>query len=198
MHIEDVSRDGKLLVYSVQEGGADDTSLHVLNVVTGKTLEDELPTARYISVVVCARRRELLLRAQRQSRARCSISTFSERVVARDTLIFGHEFRDEPLTGSDLFDAFVTDDGHYLVVEIDRGVPAKREDIVYRDLTKPNSPFEVLVWGLDSRFSDHLCQRRMVCEDRLPCAQRMHHEGRSRSDARSMDSDCARGAERDR
>ena len=56
------------------------------------------------------------------------------------------------MTRSDLFDAFVTDDGHYLVVEIDRGVPAKREDIVYRDLTKPNSPFDVLVWGLESRF----------------------------------------------
>jgi prolyl oligopeptidase len=38
------------------------------------------------------------------------------------------------------------------VVEIDRGVPAKRVDIVFRDLTKPGSLFEVLVWGLDSRF----------------------------------------------
>ena len=47
----------------------------------------------------------------------------------------------------------MTDDGRYLVVEIDRGVPAKRVDIVYRDLTKPESSFEVLVWGLDSRFS---------------------------------------------
>jgi prolyl oligopeptidase len=26
-------------------------------------------------------------------------------------------------------------------------------DIVYRDLTRPGGPFEVLVWGLDSRFS---------------------------------------------
>ena len=25
-------------------------------------------------------------------------------------------------------------------------------DIVFRDLTKPGSPFEVLVWGLDSHF----------------------------------------------
>jgi prolyl oligopeptidase len=47
----------------------------------------------------------------------------------------------------------VTDDGRYLVVDISRGVPAKREDIVFRDLTKPGQPFEVLVWELDSRFS---------------------------------------------
>ena len=32
-------------------------------------------------------------------------------------------------------------------------MPARRVDIVFRDLTKPGSPFEVLVWGLDSRFN---------------------------------------------
>ena len=32
-------------------------------------------------------------------------------------------------------------------------MPAKRVDICFRDLTKPSSPFDVLVWGLDSRFS---------------------------------------------
>jgi prolyl oligopeptidase len=53
----------------------------------------------------------------------------------------------------DLFSADVTDDGRYLVVEIDRGVPARRVDIVFRDLSKQDAPFEILVWGLDSRFS---------------------------------------------
>jgi prolyl oligopeptidase len=67
-------------------------------------------------------------------------------------LIFGREFRGEPLTGDDLFSANFTDDGRYLVIEIDRGVPAKRVDIVFRDLTKPDAPFEILVWGLESRF----------------------------------------------
>jgi hypothetical protein len=39
------------------------------------------------------------------------------------------------------------------VIEIDRGVPARRVDIVYRDLTKPGSYFDVLIWGVDSRFT---------------------------------------------
>ena len=59
----------------------------------------------------------------------------------------------EELGPDDLFSASITDDGRYLVVEIDRGVPAKRVDIVFRDLTKPGTPFDLLVWGLDSRFS---------------------------------------------
>ncbi len=32
-------------------------------------------------------------------------------------------------------------------------MPAKRVDICFRDLTKPGSPFDVLVWGLESRFA---------------------------------------------
>ena len=59
-----------------------------------------------------------------------------------------------------------------LVVEIDRGVPARRVDIVYRDLTKPDSYFEVLIWGMDSRFSADLREGRMVREDRLQVAER--------------------------
>jgi len=50
VHIDDVSRDGKLLAYGVQTGGADETSVHVMNAATGKTMDDELPTARYFSI----------------------------------------------------------------------------------------------------------------------------------------------------
>jgi len=73
--------------------------------------------------------------------------------ISHDALLFGNEFRGEELGPSDLILAYVTDDAHYLVAEVDRGVPAKRVDIVFRDLTKPNSFFDVLVWGMESRFS---------------------------------------------
>ncbi len=73
--------------------------------------------------------------------------------ISADKLLFGHEFHGEPLAGNDLFSGAVTDDGHYLVVTINRGVPARRVDIVFRDLTKPDSPFQILVWGVESRFA---------------------------------------------
>jgi len=152
VHIEDVSRDGKLLLYSVQEGGADDTSLHVMNVATGKTLEDELPTARYLSLAFAPNGTSFYY-ARNDKQGTLLYQHILGTRTSRDALVFGREYRDEPLTRSDLFNTFVTDDGHYLVIEISRGVPAKREDIVYRDLTKPNLPFEILVWGLESRFS---------------------------------------------
>jgi Serine proteases of the peptidase family S9A len=152
VHVDDVSRDSKLLIYSVQEGGADDTSLHVLNVATGKTLEDELPAARYVSVAFAPNGASFYY-ARNDKQGTLLYQHVIGTRTSRDTLIFGREFRSELLTRSDLFGAYITDDGRYLVIEISRGVPPSREDIVYRDLTRPDSPFDILVWGIDSRFS---------------------------------------------
>ena len=52
--LEDVSRDGTLVAYGVRQGGADESTVRVFNVKTGKTLEDELPSGIYLSVVLYA------------------------------------------------------------------------------------------------------------------------------------------------
>jgi prolyl oligopeptidase len=149
--IEDVSRDGSLLAYWVREGGADEATIHLLNVKTAKTLEDELPAARYSGVEFAPDGKSLYY-ARNEKQGTLLYQHLLGTRNSGDTLVFGREFRGEALGGNDLFSGSVTDDGRYLVIEIDRGVPAKRVDIVFRDLTKPNSPFDVLVWGLDSRF----------------------------------------------
>ncbi|HEX4758064.1 MAG TPA: prolyl oligopeptidase family serine peptidase [Terracidiphilus sp.] len=152
VHIEDVSRDGKLLAYSVQQGGADESSVHVVNVTTGKTMEDELPPARYTSLAFAPNGLSLYYARNDKLGSLLYQHVLGTR-NSRDALIFGREYRGEPLTREDLFDASVTDDGRYLMVQIYRGVPPKRVDIVFRDLAKPDMPFEELVWGLESRFS---------------------------------------------
>ena len=150
--LDDVSRDGTLVAYEVREGGADETTVRVFNVKTVKTLQDELPSANYQSVGFTADGSGLYYARMDAKGTLLYEHRWGER-VSRDTLLFGHEFRGEALGPSDLLSAYVTADGHYLVVEIDRGVPARRVDIVFRDLTKPNAYFDVLVWGVDSRFS---------------------------------------------
>jgi len=152
VHLVDVSRDGALLAYAVQAGGADETSIHLLNVATGKTLQDELPAARYFSIEFAPDAASLYY-ARNNRQGTLLYQHVLGTLPSRDTLIFGREFRGELLTGNDLFSGAITDDGRYQVIQISRGVPARRTDIVYRDLTRPGSPFEVLVWGLDSRFS---------------------------------------------
>ena len=48
--IADVSKDGSLLVYDIREGGADEQSVHLLDVKTRRELPDVLPSARYAGV----------------------------------------------------------------------------------------------------------------------------------------------------
>jgi prolyl oligopeptidase len=150
--LEDVTRDGSLLAYRVRQGGADETSIHFLNVKTGKTLEDELPAARYSSATFAPDGASLYY-TRNDKQGTLLYQHMLGSLLSRDTLIFGREFQGEDLGPDDLFSATITDDGRYLVVEIDRGVPARRVDIVFRDLTRPGTPFDLLVWGLDSRFS---------------------------------------------
>ncbi|HEY2860592.1 MAG TPA: prolyl oligopeptidase family serine peptidase [Terracidiphilus sp.] len=147
-----VSRDGGMVAYGERLGGADETILHVFDVKAKRTLEDEEPAGLYRSVsftpdgkgvYFCRQTRKGTLMFEHVMGLRNS----------RDVLIFGNEFRGEPLGPIDLFHASITDDWHYLVITIDRGVPAKRVDIVYRDLTKADSTFELIVWGIDNRFA---------------------------------------------
>ena len=148
----DASRDGTLVAYLVRGGGADESTVRVYNVKTGKTLEDELPSAIYYSVNFTPDGKGLIY-----SRTNAKGSLVYEHELgtrnSQDKLIFGNEFRGEQLGPLDLISATVSDDYRYLVVEIDRGVPAKRVDIVYRDLAKPDSYFDILIWGVDSRFT---------------------------------------------
>jgi prolyl oligopeptidase len=147
-----VSRDGSKIAYGERTGGADETVLHIFDLKEKKTLEDELPAALYRSVNFTADGNGIFYCKQMRQGTLMYQHEFGTR-NSRDPLIFGHEFRGELLGPIDLFHATVTEDWHYLVITIDRGVPAKRVDIVYRDLTRPGSPFNLIVWGIDSRFS---------------------------------------------
>jgi prolyl oligopeptidase len=150
--LRDVSEDGSQLIYGVRQGGADEEEIHFFNVKTRKTMEDSLPSARYNSVDFAPDLSGVYYSRFSHTGSLLYFHKFGTR-LSSDVLLFGREFRGEPLGEIDTFGGRVTDDGHYLVVTINRGVPAKRVDIVIRDLKKPDSPFEILIWGFDSRFS---------------------------------------------
>jgi len=150
--LADVSRDGTLIAYRVRQGGADQTSVRLLNVKTGNALEDELPSARYDSVRFAPDGGSLYYARNDKTGTQLYLHLLGKPQES-DTLLFGREFHGEKLGPDDLFSGDITDDGRYLVVQINRGVPARRVDIVFRDLSKQDAPFEILVWGMDSRFS---------------------------------------------
>jgi prolyl oligopeptidase len=148
----EVSQDGNLIIYGVRQGGADEEEVHFFNVKTRKSMEESLPAERYNSVDFAPDLSGVYYARFTHKGSLVYFHKFGTR-LSSDALLFGREFRGEPLAEMDLISAKVTDDGHYLVVTISRGVPAKRVDIVYRDLKKPGSPFDLLIWGTDSRFA---------------------------------------------
>jgi prolyl oligopeptidase len=153
VELMDVSRDGSLVAYGVREGGEDETTVHVYNVKTGKALFDTLSRGIYWSLNFTPDGKGIYYTRTNQKGSLVylhAIGTFSEHP---DTLVFGHQFRGQDLGPDDIIDSTVTDDGRYLMVEVAHGVPPTGEDIVFRDLTKPHSYFQVLTWGVESRFS---------------------------------------------
>jgi len=150
--LADVSRDGTLVAYEVRQGGADETSVRVYNIKTNKVLEDTLPNALYTSVTFTPDGTGIYYTRTNRQGTLLYLHVLGKRNF-EDKLIFGREFHGEPLGPNDLFSAEITDDGHYLVVTIRRGVPARRVDIVFRDLKTPGAYFDILVWDMEARFT---------------------------------------------
>ena len=65
VQIDDISKDGTLLVYGIRSGGADEESVHILEVATRTELPDSLPSARYEGIQLSPDKRGTLLRALR-------------------------------------------------------------------------------------------------------------------------------------
>ncbi len=147
--IVDVSDNGNLLVYEVRVGGADEGSIHVLDVKTGKELPDVLPSARYMGVSLSPGDAGLYYARFTHQGTDVWLHKFGT-PVADDAKVFGGEYRGEELGELDLVSAWVSDNHHWLIVDIAHGVPATREDYLVRDLRKPDSPFVPLVYGVEA------------------------------------------------
>jgi len=157
--IADVPSDGKLLVYGMRHGGADEESVHILDVDAKKDLSDELPLARYSGFGLSGK---TLYYAKILPSGGAAVFTHELGTSAdKDVQIFGGSYKGEALGPLDLISCHVSDNGHWLVVEIGHGVPSTREDILLQDLRKPGAALEPLVFGVDSRFQLHLDGDRM-------------------------------------
>jgi prolyl oligopeptidase len=150
--IEDISDDGNLLVYGVRQGGADEQSVHVLNVATRQDLPDVLPSARYFGVNLTPDGKGFYYSRFTPEGTTVYLHHFGTPFTG-DEKIFGGEYRGEKLGELELIDAYTTDDNHYLVIGISHGVPATRNDILVKDLRKPGSDFVALAWHVEAHIS---------------------------------------------
>ncbi len=151
VNIADVSKDGNLLVYDVREGGADEQSVHLLDVKSRRELADVLPAARYAGVNLSPDEHGLYYAKFEPTGS----LVFYHRLgtsVSTDQVIFGKTFEGENFGPMDLIYPQVTENGRYLIVHVAHGVPAKRVDIYVKDLRTPDAPIRPIIHGIDSRF----------------------------------------------
>jgi prolyl oligopeptidase len=149
-----VTDDGALLTYGIRVGGADEMEVHFIDLKTKTAKADVLPSARYSGVSVSPDKKGIYYsKFFPHEGTRVFYHAFGTE-VAGDAMIFGKQYRGEKLGEIDGIGARVTANGHYLVININRGVPAKRVDVLLKDLRTPGAEFVPLVFGVESRFRE--------------------------------------------
>src|SRR5215470_8100921 len=133
VHTNDISKAGDLLVYDTRQGGADEQEIRLLDVAKKQALPDVLPRARYLGVSLAPDNKGLYYSRLESSGTIVYYHRFGT-APESDQLIFGKEFNGEKLGSMELIQAGVTENGRYLLIEVDHGVPATRADIYVKDL----------------------------------------------------------------
>ncbi len=162
VQINDISKDGTLLVYGIRSGGADEESVRILeinksDVAQSHDLPDSLPTARYSGIQLSPDKQGLYYARFDPTGTLVFYhklgSSKNDSAAANDTLIFGKSFEGETLGPMELIGAEITENERYLIISVTHGVPAKRVDIYVKDLRQPDSPIRPIIHGIDNRFT---------------------------------------------
>lgn len=146
------SRDAKLLVYGVRVGGADEESIHTLDLTTNKDMPDVLASARYFGVSLAPKNKGLYYSIYNATGTHIFYHAFGTAVTA-DTKVFGDEYKGRKMGPLDLSSVNVSENERYLVLRISHGVPATQEDILVKDLRQTDSTWQPIIYGIQSRFS---------------------------------------------
>lgn len=151
VQLNDISKDGTLLAYGTRSGGADEESVHILDVAKNQELADSLPPARYDGVQIRPDKQGLYY--ARLDPAGSSV--FYHKLgtpAASDQMIFGKSFEGESFGPMELIGVGITENDRYLMIDVEHGVPAKRVDIYVKDLRHADSPIRPVIHGIDNRF----------------------------------------------
>ena len=148
----DITEDGRTLAYGIRVGGADEVEVHFYDVESKTSKVDVLPSARYSGVSASPDGKGVYYSKLIPHEATLVFYHPWGRANSGDALIFGKEYRGEKLGEIDSVSARITSNGHYLVVNVSQGTPAKHVWILLKDLRQRDSLFVPLVYGIESRF----------------------------------------------
>jgi prolyl oligopeptidase len=140
-----ISQDGSLIVYSLRQGGEDETTPHLFDVDAHKDLPDKFPHADYFGIAILPDKTGLYLTRRTPEGPRVYFHKFGTDSSA-DVEIFGKGYGGEKIIGSSL-----SADGRYLVIEVSYGSAATKSEVYVQDL-KNKGPLVTIVNDVEAAF----------------------------------------------
>jgi prolyl oligopeptidase len=140
--ILDVTDDGRLLAYYVRQGGADETEVRFFDVDSRGDTGVPLASARYFGVSISPDRHTAYYTrflGKEQYVYRRAITGGPEETL------FGQGYGSDKIIGTS-----ISDNGHYLLIEVNYGSAAKKTEAYLKDLTT-DSAIKTIVNDLDAK-----------------------------------------------
>ncbi len=142
--IEDISRDGKLMAYSIRWGGTDETEIRLMDVESGEDLPDSLPNALYRGLAMKPDGSGFYYSLQdRRTGIRVRFHEIGGD-PAEDPIVFGDGYGP-----SDWISGSLSESGRYLLFFVSHGWD--RSEIHIQDL-KTGGPVTSIVDDVDAAF----------------------------------------------
>jgi len=143
--LNSVSRDGSLIVYSLRQGGEDETTPHLFDIEAHKDLSDKFPRADYFGIAILPDKSGLYLTRRTPEGPRVYFHKIGTDAGA-DVEIFGKGYGPEKIISSGL-----SIDGHYLLISVSYGSAAIQTEVWVQDL-KDKGPLVPIVNDVKAAF----------------------------------------------
>jgi len=128
VHLEDVSRDGRLVAYQMRAGGQDETTVHFRDTNTLKDLKEILPKAVYFGVSITPDKKGAYYARTTDKGPRLFYHAMGTD-PATDKMIWGDGYGKDKIISEQL-----SKDGRYLLIYLVYGTGSLRSDLYYMDL----------------------------------------------------------------
>jgi prolyl oligopeptidase len=155
--LQDVSKDGKLIAYGLRLGGKDEESIHLKDVDSGRDLAEVLPEANYYGVALKPDKTGFYYARRMAAGPRVFYHAIGSD-PAKDAQVFGDD-----LGLGDIVFARLSDDGHYLLIDVLHGSAAEKTELYLQDLAA-GTPVRPVVNDVTARFSADLAGDRLYIQ----------------------------------
>lgn len=154
----DVSRDGKILIYGVREGGEDEIAVKLLDIDSMTELPDSMSKGHYFGVSMMPDKSGFYYTRHKSEVGSRVYFHVMGTDHAKDELIFGEGYGPDKIIG-----AGVSEDGSYVGFIVYHGSAGQKTEVYFKDLEE-DGPITPLVNDIDARFDVEMAGDKLFLE----------------------------------